>query len=127
MTSTIKPITPLRQRMIDDMRIRNLADNTQSAYLQQIIAYAEHFHRSPDELGLEAIRAYQLYLTQTRRLSPSSVSVATGALRFLYKVTLKRDWAIDEVDVFVIECDQFADSHTGNRKQTQGSYVSVGT
>ena len=61
MTSTIKPITPLRQRMIDDMRIRNLADNTQSAYLQQVIAYAEHFHRSPDELGLEAIRAYQLY------------------------------------------------------------------
>jgi len=97
MTSSIKPITPLRQRMIDDMRIRNLADNTQSAYLQQIIAYAEHFHRSPDELGLEAIRAYQLYLTQARRLSPSSVSVATGALRFLYKVTLKRDWAIDEI------------------------------
>jgi site-specific recombinase XerD len=97
MTSTIKPITPLRQRMIDDMRIRNLADNTQSAYLQQVIAYAEHFHRSPDELGLEAIRAYQLYLTQTRRLSSSSVSVATGALRFLYKVTLKRDWAIDEI------------------------------
>jgi site-specific recombinase XerD len=97
MTSTIKPITPLRQRMIDDMRIRNLADNTQSAYLQQVIAYAEHFHRSPDELGLEAIRAYQLYLIQTRKLSPSSVSVATGALRFLYKVTLKRDWAIDEI------------------------------
>ena len=83
--------------MIDDMRIRNLADNTQSAYLQQVIAYAEHFHRSPDKLGLEAIRAYQLYLTQTRRLSPSSVSVVTGALRFLYKVTLKRDWAIDEI------------------------------
>ena len=97
MTSTIKPISPLRQRMIDDMRIRNLADNTQSAYLQQVIAYAEHFHRSPDKLGLEAIRAYQLYLTQTRRLSPSSVSVVTGALRFLYKVTLKRDWAIDEI------------------------------
>jgi site-specific recombinase XerD len=97
MTSTIKPITPLRQRMIDDMRIRNRADNTQSAYLQQVIAYAEYFHRSPEELGLEAIRAYQLYLTQTRKLSPSSVSVITGALRFLYKVTLKRDWAIDEI------------------------------
>ena len=97
MSKSIRTITPLRQRMIDDMRIRNLADNTQSAYLQQIIAYAEHFHRSPDELGLEAIRAYQLYLIQTRKLSPSSVSVATGALRFLYKVTLKRDWAIDEI------------------------------
>ena len=86
-------MTHLRQRMIEDMGIRNLADNTQSAYLQQVITYAEHFHRSPEELGPEAVRAYQLYLTNTRRLSPSSISVATGALRFLYKVTLKRDWA----------------------------------
>jgi hypothetical protein len=44
-------MTHLRQRMIEDMGIRNLADNTQSAYLQQIISYAEHFHRSPEELG----------------------------------------------------------------------------
>jgi len=78
-------MTHLRQRMLEDMGIRNLADNTQSAYLQQIIAYAEHFHRSPEELGPEAVRAYQLYLTKTRKLSPSSISVATGALRFLYK------------------------------------------
>ena len=90
-------MTHLRQRMIEYMGIRNLADNTQSAYLQQVIAYAEHFHRSPEELGPEAVRAYQLYLTNTRRLSPSSISVATGALRFLYKVTLKRDWAVDEI------------------------------
>ena len=90
-------MTHLRQRMIEDMGIRNLADNTQSAYLQQVIAYAEHFHRSPEELGPEAVRAYQLYLTNTRGLSPSSISVATGALRFLYKVTLKRDWAVDEI------------------------------
>ena len=90
-------MTPLRQRMLEDMGIRNLADNTQSAYLQHIIAYTKHFHRSPDELGPEAVRAYQVYLTETRMLSPSSVSVATGALRFLYKVTLKRDWAVDEI------------------------------
>ena len=90
-------MTPLRHRMTEDMVIRNLAENTQSAYLQQITAYAEHFHRSPEELGPEAIRAYQLYLTQTRKLSASSVSVATGALRFLYKVTLKRDWAAVEI------------------------------
>lgn len=90
-------MTPLRQRMLEDMGIRNLADNTQSAYLQQIIAYSNHFHRPPEELGPEEVRAYQVYLTQTRMLSPSSVSVATGALRFLYKVTLKRDWAVDEI------------------------------
>ena len=90
-------MTHLRQRMIEDMGIRNLADNTQSAYLQQIISYADYFHRSPEELGPEAVRTYQLYLTNTRKLSPSSISVATGALRFLYKVTLKRDWAVDQI------------------------------
>ena len=72
-------MTPLRRRLLEDMGIRNLADNTQSAYLQQIIAYSNHFHRPPEELGPEAVRAYQVYLTQTRMLAPSSVSVATGA------------------------------------------------
>ena len=90
-------MTSLRQRMLEDMAIRNLAENTQSSYIQQVIAYAKHFHRDPEELGPEEIRAYQLHLTQTRRLSASSVSVATGALRFLYKVTLKRAWSIDEI------------------------------
>jgi site-specific recombinase XerD len=90
-------MTPLRQRMLEDMSIRNLAQNTQAVYLQQIVAYARHFQRSPEELGPEEVRAYQVHLTQTRMLSPSSVSVATGALRFLYKVTLKRDWAVDDI------------------------------
>ncbi len=90
-------MTSLRRRMLEDMAIRNLADNTQAAYIQQVVAYAKHFDRPPEELGPEEIRAYQVYLTQTRMLSPSSVSVATGALRFLYKVTLKRPWAIEEI------------------------------
>ena len=81
-------MTPLRQRMLEDMAIRNFAENTQSSYIQQIISYAKHFHRAPEDLGPEEIRTYQLHLTQTRKLSASSVSVATGALRFLYKVTL---------------------------------------
>jgi site-specific recombinase XerD len=88
-------MTPLRQRMLEDMGIRNLAENTQSAYLLQITAYAKYFKRPPEVLGPEEIRAYQVHLTQTRHLSPSSLSVATGALRFLYKVTLKRDWAVE--------------------------------
>jgi len=90
-------MTPLRQRMLEDMAVRNFAENTQSAYLQQIIAYARYFHRPPEELGPEEVRTYQIYLTQTRMLSPGSVSVATGALRFLYKVTLKRPWAWEEI------------------------------
>jgi len=90
-------MTPLRRRMLEDMAVRNFAENTQSAYLQQIIAYARYFHRPPEELGPEEVRTYQVYLTQTRMLSPGSVSVATGALRFLYKVTLKRPWAWEEI------------------------------
>ena len=89
-------MTPLRQRMLEDMGIRNFARNTQLSYLQQVQAYAKHFHRSPDELGPEEVRAYQVHLTKTRRLSPSSVGIATSALRFLYKVTLKRNWAPDD-------------------------------
>lgn len=90
-------MTPLRQRMLEDMSIRNLAENTQSAYLQQIAAYARYFNRSPDQLGPEEIRTYQLYLMEVRALTPSSICVATGALRFLYKVTLKRPWAVEEI------------------------------
>ncbi len=90
-------MTPLRQRMLEDMGIRNLAKNTQSAYVLHVVAYAKHFKRSPDLLGPEEVRAYQVHLTQNRRLSPSSINVATGALRFLYKVTLKRDWALEAI------------------------------
>jgi len=90
-------MTPLRQRMLEDMSIRNLAQNTQLSYLQQVNAYAQHFHRSPADLGPEQVRAYQAYLVERRKLAPGSLSVATAALRFLYKVTLKRDWAPDDL------------------------------
>lgn len=89
-------MTPLRQRMLDDMGIRNLSHNTQLSYLQQVSAYARHFARSPAELGPEEVRAYQVHLMEVRKLNPSSVGIATSALRFLYKVTLKRDWTPDE-------------------------------
>jgi site-specific recombinase XerD len=90
-------MTPLRHRMIEDMQIRNLAPETQRAYLQQISQFARHFGKSPELLGPNDIRAYQLHLTQDRQLSASSIMVAVAALRFLYKVTLKREWSIDEV------------------------------
>jgi integrase/recombinase XerD len=90
-------MTPLRHRMIEDMQIRNLAPETQRAYLQQISQFARHFGKSPELLGPEDIRIYQLHLTQERQLSASSIMVAVAALRFLYKVTLKRDWSVDEV------------------------------
>jgi integrase/recombinase XerD len=89
-------MTPLRQRMSEDMQVRNLAPHTQRSYLQQISQFARYFGKSPDLLGPDDIRAYQLHLTQDKRLSASSILVAVAAIRFLYKVTLKRDWNIDD-------------------------------
>ena len=90
-------MSPLRYRMIEDMQVRNLAPDTQRAYLQQITQFARHFGKSPEILGPAEIRAYQLYLTRDRQLSASSILVAVSAIRFIYKVTLKRRWSVDEV------------------------------
>jgi integrase/recombinase XerD len=90
-------MTPLRQRMTEDMRVRNLAENTQMSYVQQVSLFARHFNKSPEQLGPEDIRTYQVYLTDEKKLSPGSVLIAVAALRFLYKVSLKRDWPFDEV------------------------------
>src|SRR5690349_23920439 len=85
-------MTSLRQRMIEDMQVRNFSPRTQASYVLQVALFARHFRQSPDTLGPEDIRAYQLYLTNDRKLAPSSILVAVAALRFLYKVTLQKDW-----------------------------------
>ena len=85
-------MTRLRQRMLDDMQIRNLAANTQKSYLLRVSCFARHFQRSPESRGPEEIRAWQLHPTNDRKLVPSSVQLAVGALRFLYRVTLRREW-----------------------------------
>jgi site-specific recombinase XerD len=83
--------------MTEDMRVRNLTQNTQLSYVQQVSQFARYFHKSPQELGPEDIRAYQVYLTNERKLAPGSVSIAVSALRFLYKVSLKKDWTFEDI------------------------------
>src|SRR6266508_6768120 len=90
-------MTSLRQRMSEDMQVRNLALNTQMSYVQQVSLFARHFHKSPEQLGPEDIRAYQVYLTNEKKLAPGSVLIAVAALRFLYKVSLKKDWTFEDV------------------------------
>src|SRR5271156_2734821 len=81
-------MTPIRQRMIEDMQVRNLAPHTQSAYLQYVSQFACHFRKSPELLGPTEIRAFHLYLVRDRKLAASSIGVALAAIRFLYNVTL---------------------------------------
>jgi integrase/recombinase XerD len=90
-------MTILRRRMTEDMKIRNLSPHTQASYLQQVTQFACYFGKSPDLLGPEEIRTYQIYLTNEKKLAPGSIHIAIAALRFFYKVTLKRDWTFEEV------------------------------
>ena len=90
-------MTPLRQRMTEDMQVRNLSPHTQTSYIEQVSRFARHFDKSPEVLGPEDIRAYQVYLTNERKLAPSSVLIAVSALRFLYKISLKKDWTFEDI------------------------------
>ena len=90
-------MTPLRQRMIEDMKLRNLSASTQDNYIRYVAGLARHFGKSPDLLGPREVRAYQLYLIKERGLCANSMTVVVCALRFFYRVTAPRDWVVDEI------------------------------
>ncbi len=87
-------MTALRQRMIEDMQIRNLAPTTQSTYLRHVTGFARYFHRSPEKLGATEIREYQVYMLQERKVSPQHLAQIMAALRFLYNTSLGRSEAL---------------------------------
>jgi integrase/recombinase XerD len=90
-------MTPLRQRMLEDMRLRQFSPHTQESYLLQIAQFARYFAQSPEVLGPDEIRTYQLYLATEKKLAPSSRNTAASALRFLYAVTLKKPWEVADL------------------------------
>lgn len=85
-------MTPLRQRFIEDMQLRNFAPTTQRSYIHYLAEFARYFNRSPEHLDLEAVRQYQLHLLQERQLSTQSVNTFTSAAQFLYLETLEMPW-----------------------------------
>src|SRR5713101_6981237 len=70
----IRPMTPLRQRMLEDMQIRNYSRHTIDAYLRSVAQFAKHFHTSPDRLGPDHIRTYQQFLIEDQKASWGRVS-----------------------------------------------------
>jgi site-specific recombinase XerD len=90
-------MTTLRQRMTEDLRVRNDAPRTVKTYVSHVRRFAEHFGRSPADLGHEEIRQYQLHLVEEQRASGSTFNQVVSALRFLYSVTLKREGAIAQI------------------------------
>ena len=86
-------MTPLRQRLIDDLRLRNYAPSTREAYVAGVAKFARHFGRSPDQLGPEQLRAFQLHLLD-RHTSWSQFNQIVAGLRFFFGVTLGRPEAV---------------------------------
>ena len=89
-------MSPLRQRMLEDMRLRNLSVRTQETYISQVSKFSKHFRKSPEVLGSEEIRQYQLYLIG-QRVSWSVLNQTVCALRFLYTKTLKLEVGIEQI------------------------------
>src|SRR3974377_311742 len=87
-------MTRLRKMMLDDMRRRNSSHTTRRASRLGVEQFAKHFHRSPDQLGLDHVRDYQVYLFRVRKLQPNTVAVRLAALRFLFVAVLHRQWTV---------------------------------
>jgi len=86
--------SPLRQRMIQDMRLRNLSPKTQQEYLRWTIKFSRHYGKSPAELQPEDVRSWLVHLVEVEKKSISTYGVAAAALRFLYAQTLHRQWVL---------------------------------
>src|SRR5258708_18580060 len=93
----VSPMTTLRQRMLEDLRIRNYAPTTVACYIRSVDEFARHFNKPPDRLGPEEIRAWQLFLLKEKRVKLSSYIQAVCALRFFYQNTLHRRIEIDRI------------------------------
>jgi integrase/recombinase XerD len=84
-------MTALRQRMIQDMQLRNLSPNTVEAYVHAVAQFAKHFGRSPEQLTAEQAREYLLHLVQEKHASFSRYNLARCGLQFLYRITLGQE------------------------------------
>ncbi len=83
-------MTILRQKMLNDLRIRNLTENTQRSYLTSVTGLARFYNRSPDQLSVQEVQDYLLYLSQEKHLTWATCNTIRHGMQFLYHVTLNR-------------------------------------
>ena len=83
--------SPLRQKLITEIRVRHYSPRTEEAYVHAIYELAKYYHRSPDQLDYDAVVGFLEYCVRERKLSHSTVNVYFQACRFLYEKVLKRD------------------------------------
>jgi integrase/recombinase XerD len=90
-------MTKLRQRMMEELQLRNSSEETIRSYISGVKRFAAHYRKSPEQMSAEDVREYLLYLRNQRKLSWSAIQVSRAALRFLYVRVLKQHWVDDEI------------------------------
>ena len=85
-------MTPLRQRMIQDMQLRGFSARTQECYAAAVGQFAQHFHTSPDQLSEEHLRQYFLYLANEKKVARATATIALCGIKFFYEQTVQRQW-----------------------------------
>src|SRR6516165_6681997 len=90
-------MTKLRQRMMEELRLRNSSEETIRSYVSSVERFARYYHTSPDQMNAEQVRSYLLYLLEERKLSWSAIHVNRAALRFLYVRVLRQRWFDEEI------------------------------
>ena len=90
-------MTKLRQRMMEELRLRNSSEETIRSYIESVQRFARYYEKSPDQMNAEQVRSYLLYLLEERKLSWSAIHVNRAALRFLYVRVLRQRWFDEEI------------------------------
>ena len=90
-------MTKLRQRMMEELRLRNSSEETIRSYIESVKRFARYYDKSPDQMNAEQARSYLLYLLEQRKLSWSAIHVNRAALRFLYVRVLRQRWFDEEI------------------------------
>ena len=90
-------MTPLRQRIIDEIRLRGYSHSTEESYVHALAQLAQYYHKSPDLVSMEELEAYFRYINLEQHLSRSTIALKLNAINFLYKYVLKQPFDIDIV------------------------------
>lgn len=90
-------MTPLRQRMVEDMKIRRYSPRTVCNYIRCVERFADYFGESPEQLDLEHVRQFLVYLVTEAEISYGLLQHYVSALRFMYRVTLGKPWTPEQI------------------------------
>ena len=91
------PVTPLRQRMIQDLQLRGYSDRTVEAYTRAVRQLAQFYHAAPDQLTEEQVRQYLLHLSTVQKVARGTHTIALCGIKFFYEKTLGRSWSVLDV------------------------------